>query len=150
MWRDDSSLTIRANPFAIGQVTSGGIPSGTFPFEISRDLVEGETLWKETAAIESDFLDFHAAPLILASLVASFLVGNVPVHVWSMKSTHRKGCIRFSILTTGGTILRGSIYGDVVMLCCVFGLLWRERLSEPIKPRKVERRNRKVFDRVKG
>ena len=59
MWRDDSSLTIRANPFAIGQVTSGGIPSGTFPFEISRDLVEGERFRLENAACEYGFLDFH-------------------------------------------------------------------------------------------
>lgn len=84
--------------------------------------MEGETTLGEYPAIKSDFLD-HATPLILASLVASFLVGNVPVHVWSMKSTHRRGWIRFSIFTTGGTILRGSIYGDVVMLFGVrFGL----------------------------
>ena len=59
MWRDDSSLTIRANPFAIGQLASGGIPSGAFPFEISRDLVEDERFRFENAAIKSDFLDFH-------------------------------------------------------------------------------------------
>ena len=91
MWRDDSSLTIRANQFAIGQLASGGIPSGAFPFEISRDLVEGERFRLENAACEYGFLDFHATPLILASLAASFLVGNVPVHVWSMKSTQRRG-----------------------------------------------------------
>jgi len=67
---------------------------------------------------EFNFLN-HAASLILASLVASFLVGNVPAHVWSMKSTQRRGKWRFSILTIGGISLSGSMYGDVVMLCCV-------------------------------
>jgi hypothetical protein len=59
MWRDDSSLTIRANPFAIGQLANGGIPSGAFSFEISRDLVEGERFRLENAACEYGFLDFH-------------------------------------------------------------------------------------------
>jgi hypothetical protein len=65
MWRDDPSLTIGANPFAIGQFTSGGIPSGAFTFEFSRDLVEGERLRLENAACECDFLDFHASPFAL-------------------------------------------------------------------------------------
>ena len=52
-------MTIRANPFAIGQLASGGIPSGAFPFEISRDLVEGERFRFENAACEYGFLDFH-------------------------------------------------------------------------------------------
>ena len=59
MWRDDSSLTIGANPFAIGQLTSGRIPSGAFSLEISRDLVEGERFRLENAACEYGFLDFH-------------------------------------------------------------------------------------------
>jgi len=75
MWRDDSSLTVRAYPLAIGQLASGGIPSGTFTFEFSRDLVEGERLRLENSACECDFLYFH-----------------------------------------------------------FFGVLWRERLSEPIEP----------------
>jgi hypothetical protein len=68
MWRDDPSLTIGANPFAIGQFTSGGKPSGAFTFEFSRDLVEGERFRLENAACECDFLDFHASPFALRSV----------------------------------------------------------------------------------
>jgi len=59
MWRDDPGLTIGAYPLAIGQLASGGIPSGAFTFEFSRDLVEGERLRLENAACECDFLYFH-------------------------------------------------------------------------------------------
>lgn len=64
MWRDDSGLTVRAYPLAIGQLTSEGIPSGAFTFEFSRDLVEGERFRLENL-FECDFFDFHASPFAL-------------------------------------------------------------------------------------
>jgi hypothetical protein len=65
MWRDDSGLTIGAYPLAIGQLASGGKPSGAFTFEISSDFVECERLRLENAACECDFLNFHASPFAL-------------------------------------------------------------------------------------
>jgi len=126
-WRSDwneAADSITPYPFAIFQLAIGGIPCWAMARKLSADLVENKRFRLENTSVEWDFLDFHASPFALTSLMANFLVGNVPCHWWSMNSTQRRGWMRFSIFTTGGSNLIGLMYGNVVMLlgvrfgCC--------------------------------
>ena len=151
---NNAADSITPYPFGILQTPVRKIPRRAMAREVwGGYLVESKTTLCEYPALwKGDFLDFHAATLILTSLAASFLVGNVPCHVWSMKSTHRRGWIRFSIFTTGWTILRGSIYGDVVMLFgvrfgCCGGKVSREgRLSVTIIARRMRESRREGIE----
>ena len=80
VWRDAPVNTIAPDPFAILQLAIRGKPSGAFTGKLPCYLVEGEAATGENSAFKNNFLDFHASPLIFTSLVASFLVGNVPCH----------------------------------------------------------------------